>query len=252
MRLQSTRQGFEKKVKEQADGLLKVDQEYHGYQNELVNFAKNMIGRLEGERRRISLHLHDNVAQGLATIKLLLEDKLALLTEDKSSSSFSIDSILEITQDNLNEIRRIIDDLRPRMLDDIGLLATLQWHWQKFQDRRPNFRLNMKLAAAETDIPPKLKRIIYRIVQEASDNIERHSGATRVEFKLTCKDQTLKLEICDNGIGFNIDEIHKEFTSHPGLISMKEYTELSDGQFSLRSSPKEEMCIESTWDLGNR
>ena len=252
MRLQSTRQRFEKKVKEQADGLLKVDQDYHGYQNELVNFAKNMIGRLEGERRRLSLHLHDNVAQGLATIKLLLEDKLALLTKDKSSSAFSIDSILEITQDNLNEIRRIIDDLRPRMIDDIGLLATLQWHWQKFQDCRPNFRLNMKLAAAETDIPPKLKLIIYRIVQEASDNIERHSGATRVEFELTCEDQTLKLGICDNGIGFNVDEIKKEFTSHPGLISMKEYTELSDGIYGLRSNPNKGTCIEGKWYFENR
>jgi signal transduction histidine kinase len=56
------------------------------------------------------------------------------------------------------------------MLDDIGLLATLQWHWKKFQDRRPKFRLSMKLAAAETDIPPKLKLVIYRIVQEASVN----------------------------------------------------------------------------------
>jgi signal transduction histidine kinase len=80
IRLQSTRQRLEKKVEEQADQLLKVDQEYLGYQNEHVNFAKNMIGRLEGERRRLSLDLHDNVAQGLATIKLLLEDKLALLT----------------------------------------------------------------------------------------------------------------------------------------------------------------------------
>ena len=116
MGLQGTQQRLEKKVEEQADQLLKVDQEYHGYQNELVNFAKNMIGRLDGERHRLSLDLHDNVAQGLATIKLLLEDKLALLTKDESSSSFSIDSILEITHDNLNEIRRIIDDLRPRML----------------------------------------------------------------------------------------------------------------------------------------
>jgi signal transduction histidine kinase len=252
MGLQNTRQRLEKKVEEQAEQLLKVDQEYRNYQKELVNFAKNMIGRLEGERRRLSLYLHDNVAQGLATIKLLLEDKLALLTKDESSSSFSIDSILEITQDNLNEIRRIIDDLRPRMLDDIGLLATLQWYWKKFQDRRPKFRLSMKLAAAETDIPPKLKLVIYRIVQEASDNIERHSGATCVEFKLTCEDQTLKLEICDNGIGFNVDAIQKEFTSHPGLISMKEYTELSDGRYDLRSYPNKGTCIEGKWYFGNR
>ena len=98
----------------------------------------------------------------------------------------------------------------------------------------------------------KLKLVIYRIVQEASDNIERHSGATRVEFKLTCEDQTLKLEICDNGNDFDIEAFQAGLDRNPGLISMIEYTELSDGQFSLRSSPNKETCIESRWDLGNQ
>ena len=98
----------------------------------------------------------------------------------------------------------------------------------------------------------KLKLVIYRIVQEASDNIERHSGATRVEFELTCEDQTLKLEICENGNDFDIKAFQVRLDCNPGLISMKEYTELSDGQFSLRSSPNKETCIESRWDLGNQ
>jgi len=127
--------------------------------------------RLENELRKVSDELHDTVAQGLATIKLLLENKLALLATDEISSSLSIEPILEITRDNLNEIRRMINYLRPKMLDDIGLLATIQWHWQEFQDRRPDLTLKLNMAVSESDIPQKLKLIIYRIIQEASNYI---------------------------------------------------------------------------------
>ena len=153
-------------------------------------------------------------------------------------------SILEITRDNLNEIRRIINYLRPKMLDDIGLLATIQGHWQKFQSRSPNLALKIKLAETEA--------IIYRIIQEASNNIERHSRATRVEFELRREDQSLKLKIRDNGNGFDLEALQSKLSRNPGLTSMKEYTELSDGRFSLRSSRNKGTCIEATWDLGNR
>ena len=75
------------------------------------------------------------------------------------------------------------------MLDDIGLLATIQWHWQEFQSRLPDIALKMKLAATETDIPIKQKLIIYRIIQEATNNIARHSQPTRIDFELTRKKQ---------------------------------------------------------------
>jgi len=133
--LHSTKRRLEKQVGEKADELLQKNQQYQHYQNELINFAKHTVRRLENERRKISRELHDNVAQGLATIKLFLENKLALMGEEEGSSSFSIEFILDITRDNLNEIRRIINYLRPKMLDDIGLLATIQRHWQEFQDR---------------------------------------------------------------------------------------------------------------------
>ena len=123
------------------------------------------------------------------SIKLFLENKLALKSKEEISSSFSIASILKITRDNLNEIRRIINYLRPKMLDDIGLLATIQWHWQEFQSRLPDIALKMKLAATETDIPIKQKLIIYRIIQEATNNIARHSQPTRIDFELTREKQ---------------------------------------------------------------
>ena len=250
--LHSTKRRLEKQVGEKADELLQKNQQYQHYQNELINFAKHTVRRLENERRKISRELHDNVAQGLVTIKLFLENKLALMGGEVDSSSFSIESILDITRDNLNEIRRIINYLRPKMLDDIGLLATIQWHWQEFQDRMPDLALKINMAITESDIPQKLKLIIYRIIQEASNCIERRGLATRVEFELTREGHVLKLEIRDNGNGFDIEALPPEPSRHPGLTSIKEYTELSEGRFSLRSSQPKGTCIEVTWDLANR
>jgi len=205
--LHSTKRRLEKQVGEKADELFQKNQEYQHYQNELINFAKHTVRRLENERRKISRELHDSIAQGLVTIKLFLENKLALMGEEENSSLFSIESILEITQDNLNEIRRIINYLRPKMLDDIGLFATIQWHWREFQGRMPDLTLKIKLAVTESDIPQKLKLIIYRIIQEASNNIEHRGLATRVELKLTREDHVLKLEIRDDGNGFDTQQL---------------------------------------------
>jgi len=250
--LHSTKRRLEKQVGEKADEILQKNQQYQHYQNELINFAKHTVRRLENERRKISRELHDNVAQGLVTIKLFLENKLTLMGEAEDSSLFSIESILEITQDNLNEIRRIVNYLRPKMLDDIGLLATIQWHWQKIQSRMPDLALKIKLAVTESDIPQNLKLMIYRIIQEASNNIERRGLATRIEFELKREDQTLTLKICDYGKGFDIKALPLELERNPGLTSMKEYTELSEGRFSLQFSQTKGTSIEVAWDLVNQ
>jgi len=250
--LHSTKRRLEKQVGEKADELLQKHRQYQHYQNELISFAKHTVRRLENERRKISRELHDNVAQGLVTIKLFLENKLALMGEEEDSSSFSIESILDITRDNLNEIRRIINYLRPKMLDDIGLLATIHWHCQEFQGRMPDLALKINAAVTESDIPKRLKLIIYRIIQEASNNIERRGIATRVEFELRREDQTLILEIRDYGNAFDIGILPSELNCHPGLTNIKEYTELSEGRFSLRSSQTKWSGIEVTWDLSDQ
>ena len=250
--LHNTKKRLEKRVREKTVDLRQINEQLRRSQNELKIFAKNTVERLERERRKVSDELHDTVAQGLATIKLFLENKLDLMGKEKIPSPFSIESLLEITQDNLHETRRLINYLRPKMLDDIGLLATIQWHWQEFRDRHPDFAVKMNLTASETDIPARLKLIVYRIIQEATDNIARHSQATRIDFEFACIAQTLKLKIRDNGNGFDLGLIQAEPTRNAGLTGMKEYIQLSGGRFSLRSSQNKGACIEATWDLGNR
>jgi len=137
-------------------------------------FAQDAVDRLESERLKVSLQLHDTIAQSLATMKLFLENKLVRMGEEQIPSTYSIESILEIIRDTLNEVRWLINYLRPKMLDEIGLLATIQWHWRDFRTRHPDLAVKMNLTATEADIPAKLKLFAYRIIQEATHIIESH------------------------------------------------------------------------------
>ena len=195
--------------------------------------------------------LHDTIAQSLATMKLFLENKLARMGEEHIPSSYSIESILEIVRDTLNEVRWLINYLRPKMLDEIGLLATIQRHWRDFRSRHPDLAVEMNLTATEANIPARLKLIFYRIIQEATNNIEHHSQASRVDFELTRAKQTLQLRVRDNGNGFDVERIQSEPELNQGLTHMKEYAELSGGRFALWSSKNQGTCIEAEWDLGD-
>jgi signal transduction histidine kinase len=171
--------------------------------------------------------------------------------EEHIPSSYSIESILEIIRDTLNEVRWLINYLRPKMLDEIGLLSTIQWHWRDFRNRHPDLAVEMNLTTTEANIPARLKLIFYRIIQEATNNIERHSQASRIDFELTRAKQTLQLRVRDDGIGFDVKRIQSEPELNQGLTRMKEYAELSGGRFALWSSKNQGTCIEAVWDLGD-
>lgn len=250
--LQNIEQELRQRVEEKTVELRQTNKTLRHSHKALRLFAWNTVNRLERERSRVSLELHDNVAQGLATIKLFLENKLALMgKEEKIPSLFSIESILEITRDNLNEIRRIINYLRPRMLDEIGLLATTQWYWKQFRNQYSDLDVKLNLTATEADIPSKLKLVLYRIIQQASNNVACCSLATRMDLDLKRENQILKLRIRDNGKGFEPETFHSSQNISQGLSNMKEYAELSGGRFSFIPTQNKGTCIEMTWDLGN-
>lgn len=216
---------------------------------ELQYIAENTVHLLERERRKISLDLHDTIAQGLATIKLLLENKLAMMDSKRPQSPFSIEHILEITLRSLNETRRIMYYLRPKMLDEIGFLATLRWHWQEFERLNPGTVVNKDIRISESDLSQELTLVVYRIVQEATHNISRHSQAGRVDFALQQKNDRLRLRIADNGRGFEPQASDDDPGKSMGITCMRERAELSGGKFSLRAADGEGTAIEVTWDL---
>ncbi len=161
--------------------------------------------------------------------------------------------MIPVIQEAIEEIRRICMDLRPSILDDLGILATLSWFCREFQKTYSHLQIEQDISAGEEQIPDPLKIIIFRITQEALNNIAKHSRAGHVRLGLGRDDERLLLEIQDNGSGFQVEEATsgKAEARGMGLAGMKERTELSGGAFQIRSNKKRGTLIRATWPLIN-
>ena len=140
-------------------------------------------------------------------------------------------------------------DLRPPLLDDLGLLATFNWLIREFQKRTPGLKVEQQFEVEEQAIPAALRTVIFRITQEALNNIAKYSGADWVQLSLRKTKGTLVLIVRDNGRGFEIEKaLTKEGTERGlGLASMRERSELSGGTFSIESSPGQGTVVQVTW-----
>jgi signal transduction histidine kinase len=173
----------------------------------------------EEERKSIAREIHDELGQALTTMKL----ELALLKEevlhDVTAANHRIDSLKNQADDTIQTVKRIITKLRPGLLDDLGLIAAIEWQANEFQ-RRTGIVCELLVDSSEKNINPEISTAIFRIFQETLTNITRHSGATRVMVTLTQINDVLELQVQDNGRGITSLEINdpKSF----GLIGMNE------------------------------
>ncbi len=219
-------------------------------EKELRLLSGQLLTAQEQERGRIARELHDGIGQSLSAIKFRIEDALGQMGKDVAGSSVnSLNSLIPIIQSTVEEVRKITMDLRPSTLDDLGILATIAWFCREFQETYTNVRIQKEIGLGETDIPESLNTVIYRVLQEALNNVAKHSGADSVTIFLTKRNGTIELTIEDNGRGFvlkealDIDGSERGF----GLGSMKERIELSGGSFSLKSVRREGTTIRASW-----
>jgi signal transduction histidine kinase len=151
----------------------------------------------------------------------------------------------------MEEARRIQMSLRPSMLDDIGILATINWFCRQFESTYPHIRIRQEIDIQEHDVPESLKIVIYRVLQEALNNIAKHSKAPVVLLLLRGGKNGIELVIRDCGQGFDLDEAYsrKGTAKGLGLDSMRERAELSGGSFSIESRKGAETVIRAKWPL---
>jgi len=143
-------------------------------------------------------------------------------------------------------------DLRPSTLDDLGILATISWFCREFQATYPELKIKQDIQAEEQQIPTLLKTVIFRIIQEALNNIGKHSQAVKIRLNLAQKDHHLHLIIRDNGVGFDLKNAFflDGSTRGMGLAGMKERAKLSGGALTIRSQPGKGTRIQAVWPLG--
>jgi PAS domain S-box-containing protein len=204
----------------------------------------------ESERKRISRELHDSIGQSLAAIKFGAENVLTKMREGANQASISLlDALIPLVQNASAEVRRIHTDLRPSLLDDLGIIATISWFCREFEKLYSGLSIEKQINVHEKDVPDNLKIVIFRILQEALNNVAKYGKADLVRVALEGSDEQMELVITDNGQGFDLNQARSETVLEGGfgLTSMKERAELSGGVFSIKSAKGKGTTVRASW-----
>jgi PAS domain S-box-containing protein len=216
--------------------------------------SARLLSVQEEERRRIARELHDSFGQTLAAMKFSIENAIGENRMRDPEESFRLlGQFIPIIQDAIVEVRNIYTGLRPTILDDLGIIATIEWFCREFRAVFPNLRVETVTMIKEEDVPETLKIVIFRIIQEALNNAARHSQAEWVNLSLVRGRRGVNLTIEDNGIGFDVKALaqDKELEGM-GLAGMKERAELSGGTLFVESTTGHGTRIRATWDIRAR
>ncbi len=204
-------------------------------------FASQCLTAQETERKRIAAELHDSIAASLAAIKFRIEKTLMEMKQGLATPE-SLETLVSTVQQTIVETRRIMADLRPSILDDLGLIAAMNWLCREYPKNYSHIAVDCEIGLSEEDLPDSLKTPIFRLSQEALNNIAKHSRASRANLALIKQDGRIHLTIQDNGRGFDVNKIVKGF----GMATMRERAELSGGTFALESG-EEGTIIQVSW-----
>ena len=227
-----------------------AENELKDSETRLRYLSSKLLSAHEEERKRIARELHDSISSSLTAIKMDLGNLDEMVGEDAEAAE-SIKRLTDVTLQTMNETRAIMNALRPAMLDDLGLVTTIGAFCKSFRSIHKDIFIVQSLAVEEKDIPEDLKTVIYRMMQEAFNNIAKYSQAELVELSLSRKDETIELAIADNGVGFEVSEALSKANDEKGvgLTSMRERAELSGGSFRIESIPGEGTTISASWPL---
>jgi signal transduction histidine kinase len=203
----------------------------------------------EMERKRIAAELHDGLGQLMGAIKYKVEE--IMMAASNGFRPLRFDQLEEVVNDisgAMDEVRNISMDLRPSTLDDLGVLLTMEWFCREFQNTYSGIKIKKRIAIEESSISEGRKLVIYRIVQEAMNNVAKYANATVIGLELTERLGEIHLCISDNGQGFNMSRVPRESCAHGfGLRSMRERAEISGGIFSIESAVGEGTGIQVFW-----
>jgi signal transduction histidine kinase len=202
-------------------------------QEDLTAFATQANAIREQEKSRVARELHDELAQSLTALKMdtiWVRDNLAAAPDEVAPK---LEGMLAMLDASVASTRRIAADLRPLLLDDLGLMPAIDWLVQNFSQRTG---MNCQLSAdEELELAEPYATAVFRIVQESLANIAKHSRATQVTVSMTRAGSEITLSVRDNGVGFNPADARKP--NSLGLAGVRERAQLLNGTISVESQP---------------
>ena len=239
----------EQKINELQAARLEEAQKREQLKGELY---RRIVDAQEAERQRIARDLHDETGQALTAIGMGLRGLSTALTNNRNRDQAikTLRQLESLSADSLQELQRLITDLRPSHLDDLGLPAALRWYAGKVQERT-DLKVKVDIEGEEVVTTSALKIAIFRIVQEALNNITKHAQAMDVYIQLKCQPKKVIVSVRDNGIGFDLDKVRTSRARRPslGLVGMQERAALLGGEVTIQSSPGHGTLVEAILPL---
>ena len=238
-------------LRNQIDECARIEIALKKSESSLRHLSIELLNSQEKERKLVAGEIHDSIGSSLSAIKFKVENALTEVADKSSETTTVLQSVIPIVQGAIDEARRIQMNLRPSILDDLGILATIRWFCRQFESTYSKIRISQSIKIEEHEVPAPLKTVIFRVLQEGLNNVAKHSEAKMVMLLLRKTAQKVQLVIQDNGQGFDASKAQfPDGTAHGlGLNSMRERTELSGGSLEIESTEGKGTTLRATWPI---
>jgi len=227
---------------------LKMEEKLQQTEGNMRALSLQLMHVQEAERRRIARELHDEIGQMLSIIKVNIQQSRR--APDPETQQLLLDRSIAVLGQTLQQIRRLSHDLRPSILDDLGLVAALRW-FVDYRMGETEVAANFTAETTGERLPADLETACFRVVQEALTNILQHARSRRVDLELRQTPASLRLTITDDGVGFNLREVREQAVrgAHLGLLGMQERILSAGGRLHIDAARGRGCRIEIEFSL---
>jgi signal transduction histidine kinase len=234
----------DRKMAELQEARLQEAQQRETLKSELF---RRIVSAQEAERQRIARDLHDETGQALTAIGMGLRSLADKLNPRNRAALGTLHHLQELTAHSLRELQRIISDLRPSHLDDLGLPSALRWYVGQLHEVT-HLHIKLEILGEERDLDDASKIAIFRIIQEALNNVIKHANASEVDVFLRFRENDIHILVRDNGIGFDtaLIRLEQRHGTSLGLAGMEERAALLGGTVNITSRPGFGTSVEVT------
>jgi PAS domain S-box-containing protein len=223
---------------------IRAEQDLRRSKEELRELGTAAHQALEQEKRRIARELHDELGQALTALQMDVAWLKERLPEGQDAMASKVEKMQALVEGTVASTRRIASDLRPLMLDDLGLLPAVEWLVEGFT-QRTGVPCALTVGDQELDIPDAHANAVFRIIQESLTNIAKHAQASHVDVAIKRGDDAISVSVNDNGVGFSPE--HPRKPNSFGLLGLRERASLLGGEATVATSPghgtRVEICI---------
>jgi signal transduction histidine kinase len=224
---------LEQRVVERTGQLAGANEQLRDREAALGRLYEKVVSAQEDERKRIARELHDDTSQSLAVLVMALDSALGAL---KAGLPPRLEEAKALAMHTIEEVHRMILDLRPSVLDDLGLQSAIRWYAERHLVSR-GLSVRCEFEAEDRRFPAAFETALFRVCQEAMSNIARHAQAETVLIQLSEADGVIRIEIEDDGRGFDPGNVSHAERRHFGLMGIEERVDILGGKVRIDSAP---------------